>query len=444
MWGPIPLDFTTLKTLLYHITLPVTMFALGYYGEYHLIMRSSLTGVMKEDYVLTAQAKGLTSNNILWHHVVPNAMLPTVSLVMMNLGFIVSGAILVESVFNWPGIGLLSYQSMAAHDYPVMQAVFHAGQRGRDRRQPRRRHHDVLHRSAGERLMPRQMKRWIVVWTPVVWLALELIKYPKSIPLSSGLAAIVKGFFAPSIGNFPPQYLLLAAVAVAAWGTWLLFGRARLARLPPHRHRDRPCACRLGARQRRPPEPRRIQPRQPHRLLHLAVPDRGGGAGRGPACGCGAGRTPSAPSSPCATRAAPGASTAPTARACSACGSSWRSWRSPFSRPSWQTTPSWPPAPASASPSSTRRPATTTLWAPMSSGDRSSPSSSGAPASRWSSASWRRSSRRSSGPPSASPPATSAAGPARSSCASPTPSSSSPGCPWRWCWRPPGATTTSS
>jgi len=127
MWGPIPLDFTTFYTLLYHITLPVIMFALGYYGEYHLIMRSSLTGVMKEDYVLTAQAKGLSSTNVLWHHVVPNAMLPTVSLVMMNLGFIVSGAILIESVFNWPGIGLLSYESMAAHDYPVMQAVFLLG-----------------------------------------------------------------------------------------------------------------------------------------------------------------------------------------------------------------------------------------------------------------------------------------------------------------------------
>jgi len=127
MWGPVPLDAPTAVGLLYHITLPVLLFALGYYGEYHLIMRSSLTGVMKEDYVLTAQAKGLTGNGVLWHHVVPNAMLPTISLVMMNLGFIVSGAILVETVFNWPGIGLLSYQAMADHDYPVLQAVFLLG-----------------------------------------------------------------------------------------------------------------------------------------------------------------------------------------------------------------------------------------------------------------------------------------------------------------------------
>jgi peptide/nickel transport system permease protein len=74
--------------------------------------------------------------------------------------------------------------------------------------------------------MPRRMKLWIVVWTPAVWLVLELIKYPKTIPLSSGPAAIVKGFLSPSIGNFPPLYLLLAAVAAVVWGVALLFGRA--------------------------------------------------------------------------------------------------------------------------------------------------------------------------------------------------------------------------
>jgi peptide/nickel transport system permease protein len=87
-------------------------------------MRSSLTGVMTEDFVLTARAKGLSDNKVLWRHVVPNAMLPTVTLVMMNLGFVMSGTILTESVFNWPGLGLLSYDSMMNRDYPVMQAVF--------------------------------------------------------------------------------------------------------------------------------------------------------------------------------------------------------------------------------------------------------------------------------------------------------------------------------
>jgi len=112
------------KSVAWHITLPVFTFAIEYIGEYQLIMRSSLTGVVKEDFVLTARAKGLSDNAVLWKHTVPNAMLPTVTLVMMNLGFIMSGAILTETVFSWPGLGLLSYTSMQSLDYPVMQGVF--------------------------------------------------------------------------------------------------------------------------------------------------------------------------------------------------------------------------------------------------------------------------------------------------------------------------------
>ena len=124
MFGPFPTDWLTFKSLVHHAALPVFCFAVAYLGEYHLIMRSSLTGVMKEDFVLTARAKGLSENKVLWRHVVPNAMLPTVTIVMMNLGFVLSGAILSESVFNWPGLGLLSWDSMTQRDYPVMQAVF--------------------------------------------------------------------------------------------------------------------------------------------------------------------------------------------------------------------------------------------------------------------------------------------------------------------------------
>ena len=111
-------------SLLRHLFLPAFTFAVAYVGEYHLIMRSSITGVMTEDFALTARAKGLSENAVLWRHVVPNAMLPTVTIVMMNLGFVMSGAILTETVFNWPGLGLLAYDSMNTRDYPVMQAVF--------------------------------------------------------------------------------------------------------------------------------------------------------------------------------------------------------------------------------------------------------------------------------------------------------------------------------
>jgi peptide/nickel transport system permease protein len=116
--------WASFTALVHHLALPVFCFGVAYLGEYHLIMRSSLTGVMTEDFVLTARAKGLSENAVLWRHVVPNAMLPTVTIVMMNLGFVMSGAILTESVFNWPGLGLLSWQSMDHRDYPVMQAVF--------------------------------------------------------------------------------------------------------------------------------------------------------------------------------------------------------------------------------------------------------------------------------------------------------------------------------
>ena len=96
-------------------------------GEYHLIMRSSLTGVMKEDYVLTARAKGLSDSNVLWRHVVPNAMLPTVTLIMMNIGFVHVGRHPHRGGLQLAGLGLLSYDSMVNRDYPVMQAVFLLG-----------------------------------------------------------------------------------------------------------------------------------------------------------------------------------------------------------------------------------------------------------------------------------------------------------------------------
>ena len=81
-------------------------------------------------------------------------MLPTVTLVMMNLGFMVSGAILIETVFNWPGMGLLSYEAMRQRDYPVMQAVFLLGSVAVIVANLDRRHHVLLHRPTGEGMMP--------------------------------------------------------------------------------------------------------------------------------------------------------------------------------------------------------------------------------------------------------------------------------------------------
>ena len=107
-----------------HLALPALTWTLVYFGYYYLIMRSSLVAVARDDYVLTARAKGLSESRVLLRHVVRNALLPTATVVMLNLGFVIAGSILVETVFNWPGMGLLTYQSIAARDYPVMQAVF--------------------------------------------------------------------------------------------------------------------------------------------------------------------------------------------------------------------------------------------------------------------------------------------------------------------------------
>jgi peptide/nickel transport system permease protein len=107
-----------------HLFLPAATLTLAFIGEYALIMRSSLLDVADEDYVTTARAKGLREALVLRRHVVPNALLPTVTLVALNLGFIVSGAITVETVFSWPGLGLLTVQALNAPDYPLLQGLF--------------------------------------------------------------------------------------------------------------------------------------------------------------------------------------------------------------------------------------------------------------------------------------------------------------------------------
>ena len=108
----------------HHLFLPAITFALILVGEYVLIMRSSLLEVMREDYMLTARAKGVSNRDLLRKHALPNAMLPVVTLIAINLGFIVGGAIQIETVFSWPGLGRLMYNSLTNRDYPVLQGLF--------------------------------------------------------------------------------------------------------------------------------------------------------------------------------------------------------------------------------------------------------------------------------------------------------------------------------
>ncbi|WP_369812532.1 ABC transporter permease [Kineosporia sp. A_224] len=107
-----------------HLVLPATTIVLGYVAEYSLIMRASLVDEVHADYVTTARAKGLKDAEVRRRHALRNAMLPTSSLVLLNIGFVVSGAITVETVFSWPGLGLLTYDALRGPDIPLLQALF--------------------------------------------------------------------------------------------------------------------------------------------------------------------------------------------------------------------------------------------------------------------------------------------------------------------------------
>jgi peptide/nickel transport system permease protein len=107
-----------------HLFLPTLTFTIVALGEYMLIMRSSVLEILSEDYILTARAKGLSHIQVLRHHALQNAMLPIVTLIALNLGFTVSGAIQVEAVFSWPGLGSMIFEAVRRQDYPVLQGAF--------------------------------------------------------------------------------------------------------------------------------------------------------------------------------------------------------------------------------------------------------------------------------------------------------------------------------
>jgi peptide/nickel transport system permease protein len=87
-------------------------------------MRSSIIETRAEDYITTARAKGLPDNRVLRAHAFPNALLPMVTIIAINLGYVVAGAITAEVVFNWPGLGTLTVEALSARDYPVLQGIF--------------------------------------------------------------------------------------------------------------------------------------------------------------------------------------------------------------------------------------------------------------------------------------------------------------------------------
>ncbi|WP_214410625.1 ABC transporter permease [Sphaerisporangium fuscum] len=113
-----------LPHLAQHMVLPCLTLVAVVYAQYLLVMRSSLLEEIGQDYITTARAKGLRDDQVRRRHAVPNALLPTVTLVFMHVGFVVAGAVSVEAVYSWPGLGLLFYKAVQGPDFAVLQGTF--------------------------------------------------------------------------------------------------------------------------------------------------------------------------------------------------------------------------------------------------------------------------------------------------------------------------------
>ncbi len=110
--------------ILRHLALPVFVLTLTGLGPYILFLRTSMVEVMSEDYVRTARAKGVAERRVILVHAFRNALMPLVTVIGLRLGFLVSGAVLAETVFAYPGVGRLIFRSVQQHDYPVLQGAF--------------------------------------------------------------------------------------------------------------------------------------------------------------------------------------------------------------------------------------------------------------------------------------------------------------------------------
>ncbi|MEO6972213.1 MAG: ABC transporter permease [Rhodoferax sp.] len=106
--------------VLYHLVLPMVTLSLVYLAQYSRLARSSMLDVLGSDFIRTARAKGLSNRVVLYKHALRNALMPVVTVLGLQFGNVLSGAILVETVFNWPGLGRLAFDSVLRRDYPTI------------------------------------------------------------------------------------------------------------------------------------------------------------------------------------------------------------------------------------------------------------------------------------------------------------------------------------
>lgn len=107
-----------------HMALPALCMGFAMIGAYAITMRSTMIDVLTEDYITTAKAKGFSNKYVLMKHAMPNAMLPMVTIIAMNISAILGGAIQLETLFSWQGLGKLMYEALLKRDYPLLQGCF--------------------------------------------------------------------------------------------------------------------------------------------------------------------------------------------------------------------------------------------------------------------------------------------------------------------------------
>jgi peptide/nickel transport system permease protein len=106
-----------------HLVLPTLTLGLVYLAQYSRLARSSMLEVLGSDFIRTARAKGLPDRVVLYKHALRNALLPVVTVLGLQFGNVMAGAILVETVFNWPGLGRLAFEAVLRRDYPTILGV---------------------------------------------------------------------------------------------------------------------------------------------------------------------------------------------------------------------------------------------------------------------------------------------------------------------------------
>jgi peptide/nickel transport system permease protein len=118
-WGLLP---TSGRGGLAHVVMPAAAIAINLMALLTRLVRSTMIEMLSEDYVRTARAKGLRELFVTSRHALPNALIPLVTVVGLQFGYILGGAVVIETIFTWPGVGLFTIQAILNRDYPVVQA----------------------------------------------------------------------------------------------------------------------------------------------------------------------------------------------------------------------------------------------------------------------------------------------------------------------------------